>query len=200
MTRIAGCKFQPYCHECREVKRRHKQKAGVNYERELVRKAWEKGWVAIRFAGSGSGASSYPKSDILILKDTGIFPIEVKTTRPNQLPRRYYWLSYDGNKNTGGYYRTYEIAEALKKNNFLNTQPLLRVQIRFPCKSWSVKVDIPIKKDYDIKVDFANWEVLELIKEKKAKFKDLEIKFEYIINHWEEERQKEKGRNSHATS
>ena len=110
----------------------------------------------------------------------------------------YYWLAYDGKKNTGGFYRTYEIAEALKKNNFMNTQSLLRVQVRFPCKSWSVKADIPIKKNYDIKVDFENWEILEEVNTRKKKFSDLKIKFEYIMNHWEEEKLKSR-RNNNAS-
>ena len=57
------------------------KKSGVVYERELVKEAWEKGFFAIRSAGSGSGTSAYPKPDLLIFRPGGVIDVvQVKTT------------------------------------------------------------------------------------------------------------------------
>jgi len=62
------------------------KKSGVAYERELVKEAWEKGFFAIRSAGSGSGTSAYPKPDLLIFRPGGVVDvIQVKTTGRNNL-------------------------------------------------------------------------------------------------------------------
>ena len=61
-------------------------KSGVNYERELVRRAWDEGFFALRAGGSGSGTSAYPKPDLLIFRPGGIIDVvQVKTTRRERL-------------------------------------------------------------------------------------------------------------------
>jgi len=55
---------------------------GVRFERSIVREAWERGFFAIRGAGSGSGTSAYPKPDLLVFRPGGVVDvIQVKTTR-----------------------------------------------------------------------------------------------------------------------
>ncbi len=57
------------------------RRSGVAYERELVKEAWEKGFFAIRSAGSGSGTSAYPKPDLLVFRPGGVIDVvQVKTT------------------------------------------------------------------------------------------------------------------------
>jgi len=59
-----------------------RSKSGVDYERNLVRKAWDDGLFALRAAGSGSGTSAYPKPDLLIFRPGGIIDVvQVKTTK-----------------------------------------------------------------------------------------------------------------------
>jgi len=63
-----------------------RSKSGVDYERGLVREAWDKGLFALRAAGSGSGTSAYPKPDLLIFMPGGIVDVvQVKTTRKERL-------------------------------------------------------------------------------------------------------------------
>jgi len=66
----------------RKVKARTALRAGVRFEQEMAREAWEKGFFAIRAAGSGSGTSAYPKPDLLIFRPGGVIDvIQAKTTR-----------------------------------------------------------------------------------------------------------------------
>ena len=66
--------------------RRSVLKAGVDYERSIVREAWESGLLAVRAAGSGSGTSAYPKPDIIIFGPDGVVDVvQVKTTRRTHL-------------------------------------------------------------------------------------------------------------------
>ena len=59
---------------------------GVDYEREIVRRAWDAGFFALRGAGSGSGAYAYPKPDIIIFKPGGVVEIvQVKSTKKGRL-------------------------------------------------------------------------------------------------------------------
>ena len=54
---------------------------GIKLERSLVREAWEKGFFAVRAAGSGSGTSAYPKPDLLIFRPGGVIDVvQVKST------------------------------------------------------------------------------------------------------------------------
>ncbi|MEM4267769.1 MAG: Holliday junction resolvase Hjc [Candidatus Woesearchaeota archaeon] len=52
---------------------------GIDAERELIHMFWERGWAAIRVAGSGSG--SYPSPDILAGNPLRKLAIECKTTK-----------------------------------------------------------------------------------------------------------------------
>lgn len=174
-----GCKFNPYCPGCREVTKKFKFKAGFNVERKLVSKAWQKGMVAIRFAGSGSGTSYYPKSDVILFTKGKIFIIEFKTSRPNQLPVRYYWKDLTRNISSG-FFKAYEIAQSLYQNGFQDVNPLLRFIIFIPCKKNNLSIDVPIKKDKDIMFNFRNWENLE----KGIDHKKLELYYEYKDNYW----------------
>lgn len=49
---------------------------GTSYERELIHKAFDNGWTAIRAAGSGSQQA--PAPDVIILKENTILCVEVK--------------------------------------------------------------------------------------------------------------------------
>ena len=63
-----------------------RSKSGVDYERHLVREAWDAGLFALRAAGSGSGTSAYPKPDILIFGPGGVVDVvQVKTTKKERL-------------------------------------------------------------------------------------------------------------------
>jgi len=58
----------------------------VDYERDIVRKAWDAGFFALRSAGSGSGAYAYPKPDIIIFRPGGVIEIvQVKSTKKERL-------------------------------------------------------------------------------------------------------------------
>ena len=54
-----------------------------NYERDLLRRLWDLGFVAFRIAGSGS--SSYPSADVIAVKSGKVYVFEVKTTRSNRV-------------------------------------------------------------------------------------------------------------------
>jgi len=57
------------------------KRSGIGRERALVKEAWEKGFFAIRSAGSGSGTSAYPKPDLIVFRPGGVIDvIQVKTT------------------------------------------------------------------------------------------------------------------------
>ena len=56
-----------------------RKKYASNYERELQKKLWENGFICIRVAGSGS--SSYPAPDLIVIKNGKVSVIEVKSTR-----------------------------------------------------------------------------------------------------------------------
>lgn len=59
---------------------------GADFERELVRSCWERGWAAARIAGSGS--VSYDVPDVVALKENRIISIECKSTRKEKLSLR----------------------------------------------------------------------------------------------------------------
>ncbi len=62
------------------------RRAGIEHERKLVKEAWEKGFFAIRSAGSGSGTSAYPKPDLLVFRPGGVVDlVQVKTTGKRKL-------------------------------------------------------------------------------------------------------------------
>lgn len=52
---------------------------GTNAERELIHKFWDRGWAAIRVAGSGS--SRYPSPDLLAGNNVRKLAIECKSIR-----------------------------------------------------------------------------------------------------------------------
>lgn len=56
---------------------------GANFERKLVEKFQEKGWLALRAAGSGKIKFIIP--DVVAIKGEKIFLIECKTTRKKSL-------------------------------------------------------------------------------------------------------------------
>ncbi len=51
---------------------------GANFERELVRLFWERGWAALRTAGSGSTPRTVP--DVLALSKGIVVSVECKST------------------------------------------------------------------------------------------------------------------------
>jgi len=51
---------------------------GSNAERELIHLLWNKGWAAVRVAGSGS--SSYPSPDLLASNATRVIAVECKSS------------------------------------------------------------------------------------------------------------------------
>jgi holliday junction resolvase Hjr len=51
---------------------------GTNAERDLIHKFWEKGWAAMRSAGSGS--QQYPSPDIMASNNVRKLAIECKLT------------------------------------------------------------------------------------------------------------------------
>ena len=55
------------------------KKKGIDAERELIHKFWEKNWTALRIAGSGS--SKYPSPDIIAANITRKLAIEAKLTK-----------------------------------------------------------------------------------------------------------------------
>jgi Holliday junction resolvase len=59
------------------------KRSASNYERDLLRRLWDSGFVAFRIAGSGS--SSFPSADIIAIKDKRAYVFEVKTTRGNKI-------------------------------------------------------------------------------------------------------------------
>lgn len=70
----------------RKVKARTALRAGVRFEQVMAREAWDKGFFAMRAAGSGSGTSAYPKPDLLIFRPGGIIDvIQAKTTRRSKI-------------------------------------------------------------------------------------------------------------------
>lgn len=52
---------------------------GTSAERDLIHKFWERGWAAVRVAGSG--ANAYPSPDIIASNNLRKLAIEVKATR-----------------------------------------------------------------------------------------------------------------------
>lgn len=60
------------------VKYRSRKSRGATAERDLVHKFWEKGWAAMRAAGSGS--TTYPSPDIIAGKAGRRIVIEAKIT------------------------------------------------------------------------------------------------------------------------
>lgn len=58
-------------------------KKGADFERSLVNLFWERGWAALRVAGSGSTSHSVP--DILAIKDNHVLAIECKVTAKDRL-------------------------------------------------------------------------------------------------------------------
>jgi Holliday junction resolvase len=52
---------------------------GINAERELIHLFWNKGWVSVRVAGSGS--MKYPSADILATNKIRKLAIECKTSK-----------------------------------------------------------------------------------------------------------------------
>ncbi|MEA1925312.1 MAG: Holliday junction resolvase Hjc [Candidatus Altiarchaeota archaeon] len=56
---------------------------GANFERELVRLFWDRGWVALRTAGSGSTPHAVP--DVLALRESDVVSVECKSTSRDKL-------------------------------------------------------------------------------------------------------------------
>ena len=55
---------------------------GINAERDLIHKFWDKNWAAIRVAGSGS--SSFPSPDLLVGNKMRKMAIECKVTKEDK--------------------------------------------------------------------------------------------------------------------
>ncbi len=56
---------------------------GANFERDIVKEFWVRGWAAVRSAGSGS--VGHPVPDIIGVRYSQIIAIECKTTRKDRL-------------------------------------------------------------------------------------------------------------------
>ncbi|RLI96025.1 MAG: hypothetical protein DRO92_00420 [Candidatus Altiarchaeales archaeon] len=56
---------------------------GANFEREIVRGLWKRGWAAMRATGSGS--VSFPVPDVIAIKDGNVLLIECKTTKKERI-------------------------------------------------------------------------------------------------------------------
>jgi Holliday junction resolvase len=63
------------------VRYRSRKSRGASAERDLVHKFWERGWAAMRAAGSGS--TSFPSPDIIAGKGGRRIVIEAKITVEN---------------------------------------------------------------------------------------------------------------------
>ncbi|MCX6695623.1 MAG: Holliday junction resolvase, partial [Candidatus Altiarchaeota archaeon] len=58
-------------------------KKGSDFERFIVNSFWERGWVALRAAGSGK--TDKPLPDVIAVKNGRIILIECKTTTKDRL-------------------------------------------------------------------------------------------------------------------
>ena len=56
---------------------------GADFERALVTEFWERGWAAVRAAGSGTRKEPVP--DVLAVKDGRVVMVECKTTTKDRL-------------------------------------------------------------------------------------------------------------------
>ena len=63
----------------------------INYERELARKLYKRGWAVVRAPASGAKNKSYPVPDLVAVKRNYVAVFEVKTAkdeRPIYIPKR----------------------------------------------------------------------------------------------------------------
>jgi len=82
---------------------------GSNAERQLVAMFWEKGYAAIRVAGSGS--SRFPCPDVLASNGQKTFAVEAKATKTNYQ-----------------YFRKDQIEQLINFSQTFNAEPILAVK------------------------------------------------------------------------
>ncbi len=82
---------------------------GSNAERQLVAMFWEKGYAAIRVAGSGS--SRFPCPDVLASNGRKTFAVEAKATKTNYQ-----------------YFRKDQIEQLINFSQVFNAEPILAVK------------------------------------------------------------------------
>ncbi len=82
---------------------------GSNAERQLVEMFWEKGYAAIRVAGSGS--SRFPCPDVLASNGQKTFAVEAKATKTNYQ-----------------YFRKDQIEQLINFSQTFNSEPILAVK------------------------------------------------------------------------
>jgi len=85
---------------------------GAKFERALVRDFWERGWSAMRSAGSGN--TSLPAPDVIATRDGKIILVECKSTSKEKLHLKAAILSlHEFSKISGG--RAYISVKFLRK-------------------------------------------------------------------------------------
>ncbi len=101
---------------------------GANFERELVRLFWERGWAALRTAGSGSTPHTVP--DVLAIKGGVVVSVECKSTSKEKISLKGAVLSlkefadiaggraYIAIRFTREKPRFYEINQIISKDNY----------------------------------------------------------------------------------
>jgi len=101
---------------------------GANFERELVRLFWERGWAAIRTAGSGS--TPHPVPDVLALCGGMLVCVECKSTSRHSISLKAAVLSLKRFVDVAGGQgyiavrfprakpRFYEIEDIISRNNY----------------------------------------------------------------------------------
>ncbi len=101
---------------------------GANFERAIVHEFWERGWTAIRSAGSGNTSLLAP--DIIAIRDGRIILVECKSTSRERLYLKHAILSlHEFSRISGGRAyismkflrkepRFYEIDEFINKKKF----------------------------------------------------------------------------------
>jgi len=101
---------------------------GAKFERSLVKEFWERGWTAMRSAGSGN--TSLPAPDVIAIRDGEVVLIECKSTSREKLNLKGAVLSlHEFSKISGGRAyiavkflrqdpRFYSIDEFLQKKKF----------------------------------------------------------------------------------
>ncbi|MFH0861308.1 MAG: Holliday junction resolvase Hjc [Candidatus Altiarchaeota archaeon] len=106
----------------------NRYKKGADFEREVVAEFWNRGWGAIRSAGSGT--VSHPVPDVIAARDGKILAIECKTTRNDRLSLKEAMLNLREFSQRAGcraylgikFYREkprfYELEGLLKKRNY----------------------------------------------------------------------------------
>ncbi len=120
---------------------------GADFERHLVTVFWEKGWAAVRAAGSGTRKEPVP--DVMAAKEGRMIVVECKTTKKDRLSLKTAINQLaDFHKVSGGdayiavrFFRKqprfYRLEELMKKRNFTihETDEYLALDTILGCQS-----------------------------------------------------------------